>query len=89
MALRWVPLLALMEADGRTLVHGDYRLENFMFAGEDGSLVVLDWQLAHAGGGAQDLAYFISQNLPVRSVASTESLLDAYHDALVAGGVTG
>ncbi len=82
-------LLALLEEDGRTLVHGDYRLENFMFR-PDGGLVVLDWQLAHSGGGAQDLAYFISQNLTTEARREQqESLLDAYHDALVRGGVSG
>ena len=80
-------LLELMERDGRTLVHGDYRLENFMFR-EDGSLVVLDWQLAHAGGGAQDLAYFLSQNLTVEARREhQESLIDTYFGELVAGGV--
>lgn len=83
------PLLAAMEAGGRTLVHGDYRLENFLF-GDDGRLVVLDWQLAHAGGGAQDLAYFISQNLTVEARREhQEALLAAYHEVLAAGGVTG
>ncbi|MCA9853666.1 MAG: DUF1679 domain-containing protein, partial [Dehalococcoidia bacterium] len=61
--------------------------ENFMFR-EDGSLVVLDWQLAHAGGGAQDLAYFLSQNLTVEARREhQESLIDTYFGELVAGGV--
>ena len=45
-------------------MHGDYRLENFLF-GPEGSdeLCVLDWQIVSVGSGARDLAYFVSQNL--------------------------
>jgi aminoglycoside/choline kinase family phosphotransferase len=82
-------LLAMVEEQGRTLVHGDYRLENFMFS-DDGGLIVLDWQIAHSGGGAQDLAYFISQNLTVEARRELEGrLIDTYRDGLVAGGVAG
>ena len=82
-------LLAAIESDARTLVHGDYRLENFMFD-DPGKLVVLDWQLAHSGGGGQDLAYFISQNLTTEARREHEAaLIRAYHDTLVAGGAAG
>jgi hypothetical protein len=80
-------LLAMLESGARTLVHGDYRLENFMFD-DPGKLVVLDWQIAHSGGGGQDLAYFVAQNLTVEARRELEQdLIRAYYDTLVAGGL--
>jgi aminoglycoside phosphotransferase (APT) family kinase protein len=74
----------------RTLVHGDYRLENMMFAdpaGED-SLVIIDWQLIGYGPGAYDLAYFIGQSLTVELRRSSEArLLELYRETLAAAGV--
>jgi aminoglycoside/choline kinase family phosphotransferase len=83
------PLLAALEDGARTLVHGDYRLENFMFD-DPGKLVVLDWQIAHSGGGGQDLAYFIAQNLAADARRELEQgLIGAYYETLVAEGVAG
>ena len=42
--------------------HGDFRLDNMLFDGED-NLAVLDWQLVLVGGGGYDLAYFIVESL--------------------------
>ncbi|MEO0936588.1 MAG: phosphotransferase family protein [Pseudomonadota bacterium] len=61
-------LIAEMEArqppdDGqRTLVHGDYRIDNMMFA-KDGTecLAVLDWELSTIGHPYADLAAVIMQ----------------------------
>ncbi len=74
-----------------TLVHGDYRLENFMFGPEgSGEIHVLDWQLLSIGSGARDLAYFTSQNLTSELRRSCErGLLELYHRGLVEGGVSG
>lgn len=75
---------------GGTLVHGDYRLENFMF-GEPGSadeFVVLDWQTIENGSAARDLAYFLSQNLTIGDRRRNEpTFLRLYHDDLVSLGV--
>lgn len=60
--------LAQRSAEGATtLVHGDYRLDNAMRSAEHGErpLVILDWQLSHAGSGAYDLAYLLGQSVPV------------------------
>jgi len=74
----------------RTLVHGDYRLENMMF-GEPGSadeLVIIDWQLIGFGPGAYDLAYFMAQSLTTDSRRVHEArLLDVYRTTLMAAGV--
>lgn len=47
-----------------TLVHGDYRLDNLFFA-DDGSVAVIDWQLAMRAPGQTDLVYFCANNLTV------------------------
>lgn len=84
-------LLEKGNASGRTLVHGDYRIENFLFgpAGSDDELVVLDWQVVSFGNGPRDLAYFIGQNLEEATRREQEQeLLQLYHSELVRGGVT-
>ncbi len=102
-----VPLLELGEALGalrgqlwrhlnarscRTLVHGDYKLENLFFQAEDGGGVpfaVIDWQLMRWGRGVWDVAYLAGQSLDVETRRRTEAaLLDTYHAALRSGGVT-
>ncbi len=83
---------AAAAARSKTLVHGDYRLENFLFgeAGSADELVVLDWQLVGSMSGAYDLAYFLSQSLDIEIRRGCEQeILDLYHHGLVAGGVSG
>lgn len=71
----------------RTLVHGDFRLDNLMFA-PDGSAGVLDWQLAAWGRGAYDLAFFASGSIRDDLVAELEpQLVGRYHARLLARGV--
>jgi len=81
-------LLDLFGAMPRTLIHFDYRADNLFFE-DDGTVVVIDWQSISQGGGAADVAYFVSQNLPVEERrANEDSLLRSYHDTLIANGVT-
>lgn len=55
LALRWIR--QNMPAPGdQVLVHGDYRLGNFLF-GEDGIHGVIDWELAHWGDPMEDLGW--------------------------------
>lgn len=71
-----------------TLVHFDFRADNLFFA-EDGSVVVIDWQAISQGGAMADVGYFLSQNLSTSDRRANEAdLLHAYHDTLVANGVT-
>ncbi|MDQ1706021.1 MAG: hypothetical protein QOF18_2387 [Frankiaceae bacterium] len=70
-------------ATGRTVVHGDFRLGNWMV--DHGGLVgVLDWELAHLGDPAEDLGWMcvrswrFGSRLPVAGVGRREELLDAY-----------
>ena len=78
------------QGSARSLVHGDYRLENFLFgeAGGEDALVVLDWQLTAAGPALYDLAYFIGQSLTIEARrASESSLVERYRATLEAHGV--
>jgi len=71
-----------------SLLHGDYRLDNLMFAPDDASVIVVDWQTLSVGLPARDLAYFVSTSLPPDVRASHEhALVAAYHAALMAWGV--
>jgi Ecdysteroid kinase-like family len=71
----------------RTLVHGDFRLDNVLFAA-DGTAAVIDWQLAAWGRGAYDLAFFAAGSIDEAVLAEIEDdLITQYHDRLVANGV--
>lgn len=73
----------------RTLLHGDFRLDNLLFA-PTGDAAALDWQLAAWGRGAYDLAFFASGSIDDAHLATVEDeLLARYHARLVAAGVTG
>ncbi len=45
-----------------TLVHGDFRLDNLFFL-DDGSVAVIDWQMAMRAPGQTDVVYFCANNL--------------------------
>jgi len=89
----FVPLLGEWMArphGPRTVVHADFRLDNLLFTRGDPTPVVVDYQTVTWGAGAYDLAYFVGGCLePDIRRSATESLIDGYHDALLAGGVTG
>jgi hypothetical protein len=48
-----------------TVTHGDYRLDNMLFAAGDGGVpcAVVDWQTPGHGNGISDLAYFMGAGL--------------------------
>lgn len=72
----------------RTLVHGDYRLDNLLFPRGPGSPVVVDFQTVIWGPAAYDLAYFIGGCLTEEVRHAHEAALVAeYHRRLGAGGV--
>lgn len=81
-------LLDDLEAMPHTLVHFDFRADNLFFS-PDGQVAVIDWQAISKGGGAADVGYFVSQNLSTDDRREHEDdLLHAYHDSLVANGVS-
>jgi hypothetical protein len=78
------------DADPLTLLHGDYRLENMLFATspELAPLTVVDWQTPSLGPGPSDAAYFLGAGLPTEMRRTHErDLLERYRQGLVAGGV--
>ncbi len=81
-----------IDASPHTIVHGDYRLDNLFFGGDDprGEPAVVDWQLSTRGCAVYDLAYFLSGSLaPADRRASEMALIRAWHDELLARGVRG
>ncbi|WIM09186.1 phosphotransferase [Enhydrobacter sp.] len=76
----------------QTLVHGDYRADNLFFGGAQGgeSLAAVDWQVSSRGGGAFDLAYFLSGNVtPQTRRAIEKDVVRLYVDTLAEAGVRG
>jgi tRNA A-37 threonylcarbamoyl transferase component Bud32 len=76
----------------KTIIHGDCRLDNMMFAREAGHypVLLLDWQGLLVSTGLQDVAYLLTQNLdPELRRANERGLVAFYHSELVRHGVTG
>lgn len=85
-ALRWLRE-NLPEERHRTLLHGDFRNGNLM-VDQGGIRAVLDWELAHVGPPASDLAWlcvpswrFQRPDLPVGGFGTREDLLASYQAA--------
>lgn len=80
----------LLAEPGRfSLMHGDYRLDNLLFTPDRTAITVVDWQTLGAGLPARDLAYFTATSLlPALRADLDEHLVAAYHDELLAHGVT-
>jgi hypothetical protein len=80
----------LAERDRFALMHGDYRLDNMLFDPDRTRVTVVDWQTMGVGLPARDLAYFTATSLtPDLRSAIEKNLVDRYHGALLAFGVTG
>ena len=76
----------------RTVVHGDYRLDNCFFSTGANSqqVVVIDWEFCTRGRGAYDVATFISEAFNPRKRREVEmGLLEEYHSTLEKSGVRG
>ena len=88
----WVGRIKSMLAQSpRTIVHGDYRLDNFYhLPTADYSVpLVMDWEFCGIGRGPFDLATLVCEAFPPAQRRREEwGLLTEYHSALVANGVT-
>ena len=73
----------------RCLVHGDYRLDNMLFAIKGGAepMGVLDWQTLQVGSGLTDLAYFLGAGVGTSLAAHEDELIDLYLAAMAERGV--
>lgn len=72
--------------------HGDYRVDNMLFATAAGGhpLTVVDWQTAVWGPPLADVAYFLGASLPTDLRRAEErALVRHYHDAVTARGAHG
>ena len=84
-------MLDRFAAGPRTVLHGDYRLDNLFFAAKAGDppLRVVDWQISMRGAGTYDVGYFMSQSLDVQVRRDHErEILRLYHATLTEHGVT-
>ena len=88
-ALRWLEANR-PPAVPPAVVHGDARLGNLL-VGDEGLVALLDWELAHLGDPAEDLAWAcvkawrFGRAEPALGLGSVEELLEAYEGA--GGGV--
>ena len=74
----------------RTVLHGDYRLDNLAFDETGEGPAVIDWQAASIGRGVADMAYFIIYCIgPNERRARETELLRLYHSVLLEHGVRG
>lgn len=76
----------------RTIIHGDYRLDNLFFGDPKGPdpLTVIDWQISSRGRGVFDVAYFTCGTMPPADRKRAEmDILKEYHQILTANGVAG
>ena len=86
LGLRWLRANAPEPAEPR-LVHGDFRLGNFI-VDEQGLAAVIDWELAHLGDPAEDIGWlcirswrFGNDDLPVAGVGGLDDFIAAYEGA--------
>ena len=86
LGLRWLRANAPEPVEA-ALVHGDFRLGNFI-VDEDGLAAVIDWELAHLGDPAEDIGWlcirswrFGNDELPVAGVGHVGPFLTAYQAA--------
>ena len=76
----------------RTIIHGDFRLDNCFFSKAEGprAPVVFDWEFCVRARGAYDVATFISEAFPTEQRRDVEiGLLHDYHSILTEHRVSG
>ena len=75
------------EPAGRSLVHGDFRVDNLLFREREEAgpeVIVVDWQTASAGAGIADVAYLLGTSIadPAVRAAEEERLFQDYLEQL-------
>jgi hypothetical protein len=73
-----------------TIVHGDCRLDNVLFADPSGRAIIVDWQTISAGNPMSDVAYLIGTSFTdaTKRAAQEQSLVHSYLEQLAANGVS-
>ncbi|HEX7819680.1 MAG TPA: phosphotransferase family protein [Sphingobium sp.] len=64
-AIRWLRRNPPPEATKPAIVHGDYRVGNFLFTGEGHISAVLDWEMCHIGDPLEDVAWALNPMWPM------------------------
>jgi hypothetical protein len=77
------------EPSVRTIVHGDLRVDNILFAPNGEACWIVDWQTLGRGSGAADLAYLVGTSIadPLERAAADRPAFDHWIAALTAAGV--
>ena len=77
------------EPAARTLVHGDLRIDNILFAPDGTACWLVDWQTLGRGSGATDLAYLVGTSIadPFERAAADRPAFDHWIAALRGHGV--
>jgi len=70
----------------RCLCHGDPRGDNSFRRADDGSIIWIDWQMAHTGSPGYELAHQNQQTFTVESgiAAAHEAMLPTYYETMAA-----
>ena len=77
---------AFWSAQPQTVLHGDPHLGNLFFEGDDPGFI--DWQVARAGAGVRDVAYFTSSSLDIDVRRAVErALVERYATRLDTAGI--
>ena len=73
----------------RTIVHGDLRIDNILFAPDGESCWLVDWQTLGRGSGATDLAYLVGTSIadPFERAAADRPAFDHWIAALERRGI--
>jgi len=68
----------------RTIVHGDLRIDNILFAPDGNACWLVDWQTLGRGSGATDLAYLVGTSIadPFERAAADRPAFDHWIAAL-------
>lgn len=77
------------EPAARTIVHGDLRIDNILFAPDGDRCWLVDWQTLGRGSGASDLAYLVGTSIadPGERAAADRPAFDHWIGALREKGV--
>jgi thiamine kinase-like enzyme len=85
-----IDLLDAMEPAPRTIVHGDYRLDNLFLADGGEAIAAIDWQISSKGRGIFDVGYFLSSCIDAdQRKATEEGLVRLWHETQLEHGIKG
>lgn len=77
------------QSAARTIVHGDLRIDNILFAPDGERCWLVDWQTLGRGSGATDLAYLVGTSIadPFERAAADRPAFDHWIAALRGRGI--